>query len=341
MLRASKVFALLSLATGITLSSTQAVAQSLNPTGWPEWDSTNQVLFFSADSPGSVVRAYVDDHQRGADIDIFKDFPGLQAAYADSVTAGPDGSTLIAATMDFGSHKIRELILTYDSSGNLLKTWDPAPQYIEAIAYSKDDDAVFVLGGRELPKGPYAPNYPLLIEYSRDGRVLKTMAPASILKDREYSFQSGSQIGQPLLRVTKDHIYFYTSTNYEVVMCDRDGVVLAYRSFSDAIEKISTEDGYRLEEVHQMDFAENGDLVLELLLWNDDNNNYMMEVVRLNIKTGEAVSVHKSLNSGRLSFVGMKDDQYLYLEHLEGGQNLYTQSAAGQEPQPLVLKPSM
>jgi hypothetical protein len=32
--------------------------------------------------------------------------------------------------------------------------------------------------------------------------------------------------------------------------------------------------------------------------------------------------------------VGMKkDDQYLYLE---SGRNLYTQSAAGQEPQPLA-----
>jgi hypothetical protein len=341
MLRESKVFTLLFLATRITLYSPQAVAQALNPTGFPQWDSTNQVLFFGPGSPSPIVRAYVDAHQRGADIDILKDFPGLQAAYIDSLTAGPDGTTLIAATLNFGNHNIREVILTHDSSGQLMKTWDPAPQYVEAIAYSKDHDAIFVLGGRELPKGPYAPNYPLLIEYSRDGRVLKAMAPASLLRDREYSFQSGSQIGQPLLRVTKDHIYFYASTNHEVVMCDRDGVVLAYRSFSDAIEKISTEDGYRLEEVHQMDFAENGDLVLELLLWNDDNNNYVMEVVRLNIKTGEAVSVHKALNSGRLSFVGMKDDQYLYLEHLEGGQNLYTQSATAQEPQPLVTQPIM
>ena len=63
-----------------------------------------------------------------------------------------------------------------------------------------------------------------------------------------------------------------------------------------------------------------------------------MEVVRLSMKTGEAVSVHKALNSGRLSFVGMKDGEYLYLEHLEGGQNLYMQSATGQEPQPLATK---
>ena len=341
MLRAHQFFALLLLATGIALSSTPAVAQQLLPTGWPAWDSTNQVLFFSSSSPGSVVRAYVDLQQRGADIDIFKDFPGLQEAYVDNVTAGPDGSTLIAAALTFGNHNIRELVLTYDSSGELVKTWDPTPQYAEAIAYSKDDDALFVLGDRDLPAGPYAPNYPLLIEYTRDGRVLKIMVPAATLQDSQSSFHNSAGVGQPLLRVTKDRIYLYAPTNREVVMCDLDGVVLAYRNFRDAIKKISAEDGYHLVQAHQMDFTEAGDLVVELLLWNDDRNDYLMEVVRLSIKTGEAVSVHKSLNSGRLWFIGMKDDQYLYLEHLEGGEILYVQSSADQEPQPLVAKPNM
>jgi hypothetical protein len=341
MLPAKWFTSLLLLTIGLTLYSPEASAQMLSSRGWPEWDSTNQVLFFISSSPGSVVRAYVDVQQRGADIDIYKDFPGAQSAYVDSVTAGPNGSTLIATTLDFGSHNIREVVVTYDSSGKLLKTWDPAPQYVEVIAYSKDDYAVFVLGGRNLPPGPYTSNYPILIEYSRDRRVLKTMVPGSLLKDFNGSFHRGSEVGQPLLRVTEDHLYLYASMNREVVMCDRDGVVLAYRNFTDAIEKISTDDDYHLVQVHQTDFAENGDLVLELLLWNDNKNNYLMDVVRLSTKTGEALSVHNALNSGRLSFVGMKDGQYLYLENLESGQNLYTQSAAGQEPQPLATQPVM
>ena len=340
MLPASRFASLLLLTIGITLYSPQLCAQTFSSNGWPQWDSTNQILFLSY-YPGLTVRSYVDTQRRGADIDIYKDFPGLQSAYIDSVTAGPDGSTLIATNLNFGNHNGREVVLTYDSSGQLLKTWDPAPQYIEAIAYDKNDDAIFVLGGRNLPPGPYAPNYPLVIEYSRDGRILKIMAPASLLKDREYSFNLRSDNGEPLLRVTKDHIYLYAPTNHEVVMCDRDGVVLSAQSFSGALNKISTEDGYHLVQTHQSDFAENGDLVFELLLWNDDNNSYLMNVVRVSMKTGEAVSVHKALNSGRLWFIGMKVDQYLYLEHLEGGQNLYTQSAAGQEPQPVVTQPVM
>jgi hypothetical protein len=336
---ANRFTSLLFLTIGVTLYSLKASAQTLSPTGWPVWDSTNQVLFFTSSTPGSVVRAYVDSHQRGGDIDIFKDFPGLQEVYADSIAAGPNGSTLIYVTLEFGGRIVRDLILTYDSAGQLVKSWDPAPQYIEAVAYSEDDDTIFVLGGRNLPPGPYAPNYPLLVEYSRDGRVLKTMVPGSTLKDFNGSFHTGSEVGQPLLKVTKDHLYLYAPVNREVVMCDRDGIVLAYRNFSDAIEKISMDDGYLLVQVHQMDFADNGDLVLERLLWNDDKNSYLMDVVRLSIKSGEAISVHKALNSGRLSFVGMKDREYLYLEQIEGGQNLYVQSAAGQEPQPLTTRP--
>jgi hypothetical protein len=338
MLRANQFSTLLFLTVGVTLFSPPVVAQSLYPTGFPQWDSTNQVLFFGRGSPTPIVRAYEDAHQRGADIDIFKDFPGLQEVYADSVTAGPDGLTFIAATLEFGNRNVRDLILTYDSVGHLVKTWDPAPQSIDAIAYSKDDAAFFVLGGRDLPPGPYAHNYPLLIEYSRNGRILKTMVPAGTLKDFNGSFHTGSEVGEPLLRITKDRIYLYAPTNREVVVCDRDGVVLSYRNFSGAIDKISTEDGYHFVQVHQMDFAENGDLVAEFLLWNDSDNSYRMDVVRFNIKTGEATSVHKAVNSGRLSFIGMKDDQYLYAECVENGENLYTQSIAGEEPRPFLAQ---
>ena len=127
---------------------------------------------------------------------------------------------------------------------------------MEAIAYSNDDDAVFVLGERNLPNGPYAPNYPLLVEYSRDGRALKVMIPAGALKDGGDSFHQGGEHGEPVLRVTKNQIYFYAPTNREAVVTDRNGVVLADRSISDIVEKISVEDGYHLVQIHALDSME-------------------------------------------------------------------------------------
>jgi hypothetical protein len=137
------------LAAITALLSTQAAAQELRPTGLWQWDPTNQVLFFDNCYTGSVVRAYAEGHQRGADIDIRKDFPGLQECYVETLTAGPDGTTLIAVVLNFGNDNIQQPILTYDFLGKLLRSWDPAPQYVEAMAYSKEDDALFILGGRE------------------------------------------------------------------------------------------------------------------------------------------------------------------------------------------------
>ena len=329
--RNNPLIPLLLLASVATLLSAHAAAQEVRPTGLSEWDSTNQVLFFGNGSAGCVVRAYVDGHQRGADIEILKDFPGIQECYVETSTAGPDGTTLIATILNFGNGNIQQPILTYDSSGKLVKSWDPAPQYVENIAYSEDDDAIFILGERDLPNGPYAPNYPLLVEYSRDGRVLKAMVPAGALKNGGESFHQNGEHGEPALRVTKDHIYFYAPANREAVITDRNGVVLAARSLSDIIEKIGMEDGFHLVQIHAKDFSDDGDVVLGLLRSNDVD--YTVDVFRINIKTGEAVAVRKGLNGAQLEFVGLKDGHCLYID---GGRKLTIQPTETQAPIPLA-----
>jgi hypothetical protein len=37
----------------------------------------------------------------------------------------------------------------------------------------------------------------------------------------------------------------------------------------------------------------------------------MLELVRINIQTGQAAPVHKILKNGQLWFIGLKDSQYL------------------------------
>jgi hypothetical protein len=326
------LFSSLLFASAVGLFSPKAVAQTVNCTGFPEWDSTNQVLFCVNGFRNFPIRAYTGKSQRGADIDVFKDFPDLQEYYGTSVTAGPNGTTFIATTLNFGGHNVREVVLTYDSTGQLLKTWDPAPQYVAALAYSKDDDALFVLGSRNVPKVPDAPDYPLLVEYTRDGRVLREMVPASALNAPGDSFNENGEIGQPALRVTRNDIFFYAPTNREVVMLDRSGAILARRTLNDIVGRLSTEDGYHLAQTHAIDFSDDGDIVLELLLGNDSTRQSGFEVVRIKIKTGEAASVRKALhNDSPLSLVGLKDGQYLYLED---NKNLYIQSPAADEPVP-------
>jgi hypothetical protein len=292
-------------------------------------------LFFGdgSETPGTHIRGYVDTHQRGADINLFKDFPGLQGAGIDGLTAGPDGATIIAVTLNFGGHNVRSAILTYDSSGRLVQTWDPAPQYADAIAYSREDDALFVLGTRDVPEDPDPPDYPLLVEYSRGGQVRKSMVPASTLLDGTDSFHQGGEVGEVTLKVTKDRIYVYAPTDREALIFDRNGVVLAHRSVSGIVEKFAADAGFHLAQIHALDFTDDGNLVLELLLCSDKDCS--LDVVRIDIKTGQVATVHKALNSGELWFVGVKGSQYLYLLASYSSQTLYIQSAEAQEPEPL------
>jgi mannose-6-phosphate isomerase-like protein (cupin superfamily) len=92
------------------------------------------------------------------------------------------------------------------------------------------------------------------------------------------------------------------------------------RSFVDKI--ISMEDGYQLTQIHHLDFTDDGDIVLELLLGNGQDS--MLELVRINIKTGEAAPVHKTFKNDRLWFIGIKEGQYLYVAD---GKTLYIRSA--------------
>jgi hypothetical protein len=101
------------------------------------------------------------------------------------------------------------------------------------------------------------------------------------------------------------------------------------------VDKIYTEDGYHFAQIHHVDFSDDGDIVLELLLGNSNSYDSMLELVRINLKTGEAAPVHKTFKDGRLWFIGLKDAQYLYTAD---GKTLYIQSAGAQEMVPLDTK---
>jgi hypothetical protein len=316
MLRANRLLSLLLLGIGIATSAPQIFAQALSPpfTGIWKWDATNQVLFFGygTEEPGLgfVVRGYADARQRGEDINIFKDFPGAQEVIVDGLTAGPGGTTLIAASLNADA-KVQDAILTYDPLGGLLGAWDPAPQEPRAIAYSKEDDALFVLGGLSVPNGANASDQPLVVEYSLDGRTLRSMVPASTLKDGADSLFLGGDGGEPALKVTRDRIYFYAPENHEAVICDHNGRVIAYRNVSDIVGKISTQDGSHLVQIHGADFTDDGELVLELALSNE--RGLAFDVFRINIATGEAAPVRKAYSGEEGRFIGVKGGQYLYL----------------------------
>jgi len=329
MLRTFQVYPLLLLGIVTVVCCTEAGAQRLDPIS-SQWDSTNQVLFLKSDR-GLVSRTYEDGSSQ--DIDIFRNVAGLQEVGVWGLTAGPDGTALVAAALRIRNQEPRGAVFTYGRAGELLKTWDLPPQSVDAMIYSADDDAVFVLGDRDVPAGANAGESPLVLEYGQDGRLLKKLVPAGKLMNGGESLRGASDVGEPGLRVTRDYIYIYAPKNREIVTCSRSEDIVAVRSINDIVGRLSTEDGYHLEQTHHVDFTGDGDVVLELLLFKDSGKSWMVDVVRVNPKTNEGVSVHKSPSTHPLWFIGVKGQQYLYVDDF---RRLYVQTFATQEAVPLT-----
>jgi hypothetical protein len=100
------------------------------------------------------------------------------------------------------------------------------------------------------------------------------------------------------------------------------------------VNKIAAADGFHLVQIHQVDFNDDGEIVLVLLVAHD-RDSAALEVVRIQIKSGESGKVHKSSVGPPMAFIGVKDDQYVYLDF---GRNLFLQSPESPEPVPLAAK---
>ena len=134
------------------------------------WDGTHKVLFFGAGiiaTKKRPIRAYANGMQRGSDIEILKDFADIKQAIVDDISAGPNGSTVIAGELRFKSGSDRCVILTYDSSGALSAIWDAEP-YCDVAVVADDKGDVFALGSR-FDEDERNPRYPLLTRYTPNG----------------------------------------------------------------------------------------------------------------------------------------------------------------------------
>src|SRR5271169_6226038 len=114
------------------------------------WDGTHKVLFFGGGviaTKETPIRAYANGMQRGSDIEILKDFADIEHVIVNDISAGPNGSTVIAGVLQFKSGIIRDVILTYESSGALRAIWATEPYYNVAVV-ADDYGNVFALGIR-------------------------------------------------------------------------------------------------------------------------------------------------------------------------------------------------
>lgn len=254
----------------IVVLSTGCAAQSFPPeqTVRPErWDSAHGVLFFGRGVLGRnslPVRSYLNGSQRGSDIDIFKDFPGLQVAVVIDLAAGPNGTTVLSAVLAFGSKTLRHVILTYDSGGALRSSWDTEPYMAWAIATDEKGDA-FSLGDRLLGKSGSKP-YPLLREYDHSGDVVRQSLYSNTFHAGPQAIGPGNGLDYiyPSLTFRDGKLYIYAPVENEVLICTVAGGIIRRERLDNVRQRIVEADKVESAGIEHVEFIDDRHIVLDL-----------------------------------------------------------------------------
>jgi hypothetical protein len=241
----------------ITLASATVVAQyaagvfsGAESSRLHRWDPTHGVLFFRRNfllqKTSPPLRSYYEDgSQRGAEINLFKDFPDAEKASVSDFAAGPAGTTVVAAVLIYDRRHVKNTILTYDSSGTLRTAFDI--DGAEAITTDEQGD-IYVLGeGND--SSPGSPPNPLLVKFDPSGRVIGRFLDSSTFKtgsDAIEDFGPGVELVSASVMVKDGKLYAYAPSERQVLICSLDGKILSRAGLKDVATTIG-----RSEKVHR------------------------------------------------------------------------------------------
>ena len=196
----------------------------------PRWDDANRrILSYRSQTSGAeyaVQITSIDPREHAVKINVLKEFPGASQAVLVGVAPSVDQSVVVACRIAYPKHSqagaLKELILTYDSTGKLIKVWDVAPY--EPRAISSDESGNLYSLGIRFDANPPA-DYGMLVEYGPDGKVVREMLPASLFPAGVDPTES-TDIGPRSISVSGGRIYVYAAALDEVLVLDRSGNIL-------------------------------------------------------------------------------------------------------------------
>ena len=299
------------------------------------WDGTHNVLFFGAGTIARKerpIRAYANGVQRGGDIEIFKDFADIKQVIVESISAGPNGSTVIAGVLQFRSGSNRGVILTYDSSGTLRAIWDIDPY--DAVAVAADDNGnVFALGGRS--EDEPNPRYPLLTRYTPDGGIGDQGLSSVNFREGSGAIDDNDEWAHPTLMLWQDKLLVFAPKANEVLVCTLSGAIITRTPLREVLLAIAKADKVAQASIHELMFVDETHVILNLIerttgeLENENVRHVMDERLRprrsyrLDLKTMHFEQTPGPIGEKRI--MGVVGDQLLLLAPSGLGFELETQ----------------
>ena len=228
------------------------------------------------------------------------DLPGSLWIDVWGVAATPDGGAVLAAVVGYEPRAVKQpnvknLLLTYDSSGKLTKVWDATPYHNHLLAVDRDGE-VFALGD-----GVSTFAYPMVVKYSPEGKVLRKFLPSSTFADGNMAISNGSPNGDPAMFIRGDELFLWVGNTRELFRFSLSGDLLSRTSLEGALNDLvfkSGSDHVKVRYLSTGDRAENqgknGGVIAQVQFWPKHKGDPVQNVLIDVTADGSKTSIHNS-----------------------------------------------
>jgi len=253
------------------------------------WDTVSDRLTFYRDvtSVSEPGLRWIGRDGKAVLVYPLKDFPEGQVMMIWSAASTPDDGAVASAIVSYGPLRvkppspIKSLLLTYDSKGTLTKVWDVAPRHHFHLAVDKGGN-VFALGLSDST----AADYPLLVEYSPEARVIRQFLPANTFKYGDSAISAPSENGTNQMFIAGESILIWIAQSRELLRLSLNGALESRVSFVTAIDKLQA-DIYKRAFVRRVGVS-SGRLIMQVEFLPKDDNHFQVAMVSASLDGSEA-----------------------------------------------------
>jgi hypothetical protein len=262
-----------------------------------KWEPTFGVLLCMNNSDSVNTAAVTTYDLNGAQkLRVFplRDFPGAKELNVWDVTAAPDEGVAITGVLLYGPKDGRLVTLIYGSQGQLLKLWDMKPYHQHMIAADRAGN-VFGFGDRiDMRAGTGGPDFPLVVKYSPEGKILKGFLPQSTF-DRDVT-DADPETGPNRLYTVQEEVVIFLAKPKEVFWFDSDGKELRRIALGSTINGIMKSHQGTTAEIMNITVTSDHEFLVQLKIYpaSPTSENTVVILARISAD-GSSVTIESSI----------------------------------------------
>lgn len=280
---------------------------------------TGNLILYRNDIPPTLPSVkMITEKGNTASITPLNDLPGARRLRIWAVAATKDEGVAMSVIAEYGEkgekrQPLKTLIMIYSGNGKLKQLWDVYPYHHHQITID-DSGNIFALG----TKNTSDTDYPLLVKYAPDGKVLGEYLHAKMFPMGGEVAESISPIGESRIFMDEGEVVLWLAPTSEIIRLSTSGKILSRYSLEKAFASLLAQGGGSTIRVSALDTSGSHNLFLQvqLLPAQHDNNSVTTATAEISDAGNKARFTSVPINFKEASrFVGVGPDGLaVYLE---------------------------